>query len=190
MNRLFLIGFALLAGCGAPRQAAPPAWGPAVSNELRALGFGNWIIVAEASFPVHSGRGVRTVVVDAEIPEVVDYIVDSYDHSENVRPGFNTARELPFVENDRAPGVDEFRKRLQEALHGNEVREMDHRSLALLAQNNSGKFAVLVLKTRTTLPYSNVFIELDTGYWDRESDDALRETMRKAREQAPTVTEQ
>jgi len=143
------------------------------------LGFGNWIVVAEASFPVHSGRGVRTVTVDGEIPEVVDFIVDSYDVAENVTPTFSTARELPFVKNDNAPGVDEFRKQLKTSLHGHQVREMDYRSLNLLAQSSSKKYAILVIKTRTAIPYSNVFIELDTGYWDRESEDSLRAAMRK-----------
>jgi hypothetical protein len=100
-----------LVGCGIENlEPIPPRWGPAVTQELNALGFGNWIVVAEASFPVHSGRGVRTVSLDAEIPEVVDYIVDSYDNAENVTPTFSTARELPFVQNDRAPGIDFFRR--------------------------------------------------------------------------------
>lgn len=146
------------------------------------MGVGNWVIISESSFPAHSGRGVRTVSVDAEIPEVVDFLVDYFDHSQNVTPVFNTARELPFVGNDRAPGIDEYRKLLKKSLHGHTVREMDHDSLALLAQRNSGKFAVLVIKTNTALPYSSVFIELDTGYWDRDSEDSLRDIMRQSRE--------
>lgn len=174
-----------LSSCAAGDSASPPippAWATGLDAELRPMGFGNWIIISESSFPAHSGRGVRTVMVDGEIPEVIDHIVDYYDNSENVTPSFNTAREFPFVENDRAPGADEYRKTLKKALHGHEVREMDHRSLALLAQRNSGKFAVLVVKTKTALPYSSVFVELDTGYWDGDSEDALRDKMRGSRE--------
>ncbi len=183
MKLLSLILVCLLTGC-ATRELSeplppPPPWGAAVSQELTALGFGNWVVVAESSFPVHSGRGMRTVTVDAEIPEIVDYIVDSYDNAENVTPTFSTARELPFVKNDNAPGIDQFRKRLKTSLHGHKVREMDFRSLRLLAQSSSKKFAILVIKTQTALPYSNVFIELDTGYWDRESEDSLRAAMKK-----------
>ncbi|MDB4459438.1 hypothetical protein N9118_07210 [Akkermansiaceae bacterium] len=178
-----------LVGCGIENlEPIPPRWGPAVTQELNALGFGNWIVVAEASFPVHSGRGVRTVSLDAEIPEVVDYIVDSYDNAENVTPTFSTARELPFVQNDRAPGIDFFRKRLKTSLYGHQVHEMANRSLTLLAQSSSKKFAILVIKTKTALPYSNVFIELDTGYWDHGSEDALRAAMRKKAEIKPIDT--
>jgi hypothetical protein len=124
------------------------------------------------------------VVVDAEIPELVDYVVNDLERSENVTPSFNTARELPFVSNDRAPGIEQFRKDLKEALHGHEVREMDYRSLSLLAHSDASKFAVLVLKSRTALPYSSVFIELDSGYWDRELEDELQGEIRAAEKKA------
>ena len=92
------------------------------------------------------------------------------------------------MQNDRAPGIDFFRKRLKTSLHGHQVHEMENRSLTLLAQSSSKKFAILVIKTKTALPYSNVFIELDTGYWDHESEDALRAAMRKKAEMNPIDT--
>ena len=157
--------------------AEQPPWGEVVSREINALGIQNWIIVAESSFPVVSRRGVRTLVVDAEVPEVVDYVVNELEKSETVTPSFSTARELPFVKNDNAPGIDQFRGLLKQALHGHQVREMEHRSLSLLAHSDSAKYAVLVLKTKSALPYSSVFIELDSGYWDRDSEDKLRSDM-------------
>ncbi len=180
---LLLLPILLLGGCGTSRQpsAPPPPWGEVVSREVNALGIQNWIIVAESSFPVVSRRGVRTLVIDAEVPEVVDYVVNELEKSETVTPSFSTARELPFVKNDRAPGIDEFRSLLKTALHGHQVREMEHRSLSLLAHSDSAKYAVLVLKTKSALPYSSVFIELDSGYWDRDSEDKLRKDMTSAR---------
>jgi len=176
---ILLLPILLSAGCASNRGARqePPPWGETIAREVNALGIQNWIIIAESSFPVVSRRGVRTVMVDAEIPELVDYVVNTLEQSETVTPSFSTARELPFVKNDRAPGIAHFRGLLKEALHGHEVRQMEHRSLNLLAHSDSAKYAVLVLKTKTALPYSSVFIELDSGYWDRESEDALRRKM-------------
>lgn len=189
MKSLFFIvtcGVGLvLTSCSSSPTEEPPPWGAAVSREVQALGVSNWIVVAESSFPVISRRGVRTMVVDAEIPELVDYIVNDLERSSNVIARFSTARELPFVNNDNAPGADEFRSLLKEALHGNQVQEMDHRSLTLLAHSDASKYAVLVLKTKTTLPYSNVFIELDSGYWDRASEDQLRQKMNAAQNPVP-----
>ena len=182
----FLLPFLIpaLVGCGSrPPESLPPAWGGAVSREVAALGSRNWVIVAESSFPVISRRGTRTVVIDGEIPEVVEYIVNLLEQSENVRPRFNTARELPFLVNDLSPGVDQFRARLKVALHGHTVNQMDHRALTLLAQSDADKYAVLVLKTKTALPYSNVYIELDSGFWDFESEARLRLEMSEGTQQ-------
>lgn len=175
----------ILSACSSSPPEEPPPWGASVSREVKALGASNWIIVAESSFPVISRRGVRTMVVDAEIPELVDFIVNDLESTSNVTARFSMARELPYVSNDTAPGADEFRKLLNEALHGHPVQQMDHRSLTLLAHSDVSKYAVLVLKTRTTLPYSNVFIELDSGYWDRASEDQLRKDMNAAQNPVP-----
>jgi hypothetical protein len=174
----------LLEGCGSSGRSNQPAWGPVVSREIDTLGSQNWIIIADASFPVVSRRGVRTVLVEAEIPELVDFVVNDLERSENVKPTFNTARELPFLSNDWAPGIDQFRKQLKSALHGHQVREMDYRSLSLVAQSESSNFVVLVLKSRTSLPYSSVFVELDSGYWDRDLEKGLRGEIRQAKEKA------
>lgn len=175
-----LLSTFLLGGCGSSHRAEtpPPPWGEVVSREVNALGIQNWVIVAESSFPVVSRRGVRTLVIDAEVPAVVDYVVKELEKSETVVPSFSTARELPFVKNDNAPGIDEFRKLLKASLQGHQVREMEHRSLTLLAHSDSAKYAVLVLKTKSALPYSSVFIELDSGYWDRASEAKLRRDMK------------
>lgn len=174
----------LLSGCAsdsaradAPIPPAPRPWAAEVKREVMSMGYSNWIVIAEASFPVHSRRGVRTLIVDGEIPDILDEVVTALEYSESVKPFFTTAKELPYIQNDRAPGIDMFRDRLKVALHGHGTREMDYRSLGLLLENEANKFAVLVLKTKTALPYTSVFIELQSNYWDTESERAMRQRM-------------
>lgn len=145
---------------------------------MNALGYGNWIVIAESSFPVHSRRGVRTLLVDGEIPQVLDRILTSLEYSDSVKPSFTTASELRYLSNDQAPGIDQFRSELEVALHGHPTRRMDYRALNLLLEDSSNKFAVLVIKTKTSLPYTSVFIELQSNYWDRESETELRQKLR------------
>ena len=175
----------LLGGCGSGPDQTPPLWAGIVEREVDALGIQNWIIVAESSSPVVSGLGVRTLVLDGEIPQIVDCIVNLLAKSETVTPSFNTALELSFVSNDRVPGIDYLREQHNEALHEHQVRQMDNRSLTLLAHSDASKYAIMVLKSKTALPSSSVFIELDSGYWDRESEDRLRQEMKAAEKRTP-----
>ena len=165
----------LLSGC--LTRTVGSKWQKRVDTEVKALGYRNWIVIGDSAFPVHSRRGVRTLLVDDEIPQVLYGVLNSLEGVQNVTPRIYLSRELRHVPNDRAPGMDEYRRYLESALRGHPTREIEHRSLSLLLEDSSQTFAVLVLKTKTTLPYSSVFIELDSGYWDAESERALRKSM-------------
>jgi L-fucose mutarotase/ribose pyranase (RbsD/FucU family) len=170
-----------LTGCAGNRRAES-RWTGVLGPELYAMGYRNWVVVGDAAFPAHSRRGVRTLLVDGEIPEVLDGVLDSLESTQNVSPRIYLARELRYVTNDRAPGIDEHRRLLKKAMHGHPSREMDYRSLSLLLEDSANTFSVLVLKTKTALPYSSVFIEMDSAYWDVESEREMRERIRKADE--------
>jgi hypothetical protein len=152
-----------------------------VKSELRALGYRNWIVLGDAAFPVHSRLGVRTILINDEIPAALEEVLEEFERVQNVTPRIYLARELAEVPNDRAPGIEEYRRILDKALRGFPTREMDFRSLSLLLEDSANKFTVLVFKTTTALPYSAVFIELDSGYWDQESERDLRDRLDKKR---------
>lgn len=173
-----------LGGCATEAPERP--WATRIDTELRAMGYRNWVVVADASFPVHSRRGVRTIIVDEEIPAVLDEVLQSLDRVQNVTPRIYLARELGHVPNDRAPGVTQYRETLDEALRGFPAREMEYRSLSLLLEDSANKFVVLVFKTRSALPYSSVFIELDSAFWDGESERELRQRMESDRLKSST----
>lgn len=168
----------VLGGCA--NDGAPPPWAAALETEVHALGYRNWIVLGDQAFPVHSRRGVRTLLIDDEIPEVLHEVLEMLEKEQRVIPRIYVAHELQHVPNDSAPGIDEFRKKLERALHGHPAREMQSRSLSLLLEDSSKSFVVLVLKTDTALPYSSVFVELDSGYWDAESERELRRVMAEA----------
>ena len=57
----------LLTGCaGHPDRDKP--WLGTLRHELGYLGARNWVVVAEAAFPVHSRRGLSVVQINGEIP--------------------------------------------------------------------------------------------------------------------------
>lgn len=149
-------------------------WKGAVTHEVNRLGNDNWIVVAEASFPSHSRPGVRLITTDAEIPKVVDFVVNSLETTQYVRPKIYQARELRSIEDDFAPGVKTLQNQIEVALHGHEPTEIDQQSLLTLLESANQNFEVLVIRTSTALPYSSVFFELQSGYWDAHSEKLLR----------------
>lgn len=145
------------------------------------LGYRNWIVIAESSFPAHSRPGTRQVNTYQPIPVVLDEVLQALERTEHVRARIYIPWELAAVENDYAPGVDQYRRELEVALHGHEPTELDQDSLLTLVQDAQKSFDVLVLRTTTALPYSSVFLELQPGYWDGESEQRLRERLSRRR---------
>ena len=156
-------------------------WRDALMSHTSQLGYRNWIVVAEASFPTHSRTGVRQITANDEIPAVVDEVLRTLEQTEHVTPNIYLAREMSAVENDYAPGIDEFRKRLKGALHARETTELEQQSLMTLMEDATKSFEVLVIRTNTALPYTSVFMELQPGYWNSDSESRLREQLERQR---------
>ncbi len=178
----FALGLTLLSlSCAGMKT--DQSWKGAVDRQAGQLGYRNWIVIAEASFPAHSRPGLRQVNASADIPEVVDYVLQTLEQTESVKPQVYVTRELRAVENDFAPGIDEHRKHLQDSLHGHETTELDQESLLTLLEDANRSFDVLVIRTPTALPYTSVFLELQPGYWDVDSEARLRNRIERERTQ-------
>lgn len=178
---LCAFGLAIFSSSGCGVVEAEPAWQTAVRQQTQQLGYRNWIVVTEASFPAHSRPGIKQVNASVEVPEAVDYVLQALELTEHVRPTVYLTRELRAVENDFAPGIDEFRERIRASLHGHEATELDQQSLLTLLEDANRSFDVLVVRTPTALPYTSVFLELQPGYWDAESEARLRERIQRDR---------
>lgn len=153
------------------------AWKKAVNHQAKQLGFRNWIVIAEASFPAFNRTGIRQINANAEIPEALSYVLQALDQSQHVHPNIYLTRELRSMKNEDAPGVDELRAMLQYTLESREVSQLEQDSLLTLMADANRSFDVLVVRTTSALPYANVFIELQPGYWDAQAEQELRDRM-------------
>lgn len=170
----------LMQGCTLFSADESP-WKSAVNRSSSQLGFRNWIVIAEASFPAFGRTGVHQVPANVEIPEALDYVLDAIDQTQHVKPNVYLTRELRSMTNDSAPGIDELRSRLTTSLHGMETTSLEQESLMTLLSDANRSFDVLIIRTTSALPYSSVFIELQPGYWDAEAEQSLRERMARER---------
>ncbi|BCU77793.1 RbsD/FucU domain-containing protein [Luteolibacter sp. LG18] len=184
-TRWILAAGMAVAASGCALQEQPGSnWKSAVATQVNQLGYRNWIVVSEASFPAHSRTGVRQISAPVEIPEAVDFVLRTIEETEHVKPRVYVSREMRSVENDYAPGVDDLRKKIAASLHSRETTELDHEALLTLLEDANRSFNVLVIRTTTALPYSSVFMELQPGYWDGDSEAHLREKIQRERDRA------
>ena len=166
----------LFSGC----QDANPAereWKEQLYKNLTIVGARNWIVIAESSFPAYTGTGIRTMVSDKTSDEVLLDVLNMLEEEAHVVPRIMISSELRSVTEDYAPGIKRYRNNINKMLPGRQHFELMSRTINSLIEDAARQFNVLVIKTKTSLPYSNIYIELDSGYWNSESETALRKSL-------------
>ncbi len=160
-------------------EAAPKAsaWKDRLAEEIPLLGHRNWIAVVDSAYPAQVSEGVETVVTGADQIEVVRTVLEMLDRADHVQPVIFTDAELPFVAEQYAPGIGDYRRNLAQALGRREVNVRPHEEIIQDLDEAGATFRVLVLKTNLALPYTSVFLRLDCGYWTPEAEQALRDAM-------------
>ncbi len=177
---ILLALFPLLASCVQSNSPAPaPAWLKTVDQEVQKLGSFNWIIVAEPSFPALSRSGVTTITTPVSTTEALDGVIQSIDSHSHVRPRIHLIREAQAVTEHDTPGINDYRTKLKQVLNERETLTLTNNALNLLITDARKNYRILVIKTTTSLPYTSVFLELESGYWDGVSETALRKRMRR-----------
>ena len=154
------------------------SWEQTLVRELPALGHRNWIVVADAAFPLQISPGMEVVVSAEDHFIVLEKVLKAIDSSPHIRPHIYLDKELSFVTEDLAPGIDTCRSRLEALLAGRGAVPTLHEELITRLDQVARTFRILMIKTNLDLPYTSVFMELDCGYWSGESEAKMRERMK------------
>ena len=162
--------------------AAPgPDWRANLEAQLPLLGHRNWIVIADAAYPLQNAAGIETVPTGAEHLEVVKAVLQALAKTSHVRGTVFTDAELPFVPEDRAKGITALRGQLSALLSSAQAQSLPHEQIIGKLDEAGKTFKILLLKTKLTLPYTSVFIQLDCGYWSAEAESELRSAMAKGK---------
>jgi RbsD/FucU transport protein family protein len=171
-----ILGMLALLG-GTLISQAQSDWQQKVQQELPLMGHRNWIVVVDSAYPLQNSSGIETIETNADQLAVVQYVLLALKSSKHVRPLVHTDKELQFVPEQEAPGVERYREELANQIRGLPADSVPHEAL-IDRLNEAGKtFHVLVLKTQMTIPYTSVFLQLDCRYWSAESEARLRKAM-------------
>jgi D-ribose pyranose/furanose isomerase RbsD len=159
--------------------AAAPSWEDVFFDELPALGHRNWLVVADAAFPMQISPGMEVVVANEDHFVVLERVLKAISESGHVRPKIYLDQELAFVPEALAPGMNAVRKKLETMLAKYEVKPVLHEELIAKMDQIGKTFKILMIKTNMALPYTTVFMDLDCGYWSPENEAKMRELMKK-----------
>jgi len=181
MRRLYWI-FGFLLVLGIPRtpvsaQSSGSGWKAKVDESMPLLGHRNWILVVDSAYPLQVSPGLETVETNASQIEVTRYVLDAIGKSIHVRPNVFMDSELPFVPEDDAPGVTQYRSEIDTLLRDYQVQSVPHEKLLSDIDQAGRVYHVLILKTRLAIPYTSVFLQLDCKYWSADAEKRLRAHM-------------
>ena len=158
-------------------QTAQSSWHDKLLHALPLLGRHNWIVVADPAYPLENSMGIEVVATDLSQTDLLTAVLEAMTRAPHVRPVFHTNAELPFVTEQDANGIGAYREQIATLLKGGDVSSAPHEQLAAKLQDVARDYHVLVLKSTTRLPYSSVFIQLDSGYWSADAEKRLRAAM-------------
>ena len=176
MNRPYFAVLCLLPFLS-PLSANAQSWQTHLNDQLSLMGHRNWILVVDSAYPEQVGAGIETVETNGDQLDVVRTVLTTMKSSIHVRPVIFLDAELPFVPDQKAPGISAYRTQLISVLHDYEVQSRLHQSLIDEVAKDAAQYHVLVLKTQLAVPYTSVFIHLDCKYWSAESERDLRAAM-------------
>jgi hypothetical protein len=171
----------ILTSCGLNSPNAPPAqelpWQQVLEKDLHLLGHRNWILVVDKAFPEQSSAGMKYLYVEEDLLPTLAYVLEQIESSTHVKPIIYRDKELSFISEQQVAGIDSFREKSESLLEGREVNTLLHDDVFRLLDESSSLFKVLVIKTKCTIPYTSVFLQLDCAYWNSEDEMKLRDRM-------------
>jgi L-fucose mutarotase/ribose pyranase (RbsD/FucU family) len=152
-------------------------WKKVLSERIPLYGHRNWIVVADSAYPAQSRTGIETLVSGASHLDVLRTVLAALAASRHVRPIVYQDRELSFVQERDAPGVEAYRRQLATMFRDVKVNTFPHEEIISKLDQAGQVFEILIIKSMLTIPYTSVFLQLDCAYWSQDAESALRVRM-------------
>ena len=153
------------------------SWKDELNEELPLLGHRNWVVITDMAYPLQTQSGIKTLFADEPYADILTYVYNTLEKAPHVRPVIYQDKELSFLSDEDAAGIDALKKDMNELL-GSQVHPVPHEELIARLDEVSKMFHVIIIKSNLTIPYTSTFFELDCAYWGSSSQQALDERMR------------
>jgi len=139
------------------------------------MGNGNWIVIADASFPKSTHPGWKTVPMGIDPLEALRDVLASAKAYGHVKPTVWLEREVFAINDGELASINEFRESV-ETLSANLYMDASLTEAQLMTRLREVAMhhRVIVIKTPNPLPYSSIFIQFTRGNWSPEQEAAVR----------------
>ena len=134
--------------------------------------------MVDAAYPFQSKPAIKTIATGEKQLDVVKEVMKAVENAPHIYPEVFLGKEIDFVPEKQAKGIEAYKKELNKLLKGKSVTKELHEELIATIDEAAKTFNILVLKTDLTIPYTSVFIRLDCGYWNGEQEKKIRELMK------------
>lgn len=152
-------------------------WKLEVEQTLKLFGHRNWIVIADGAYPQQSNPAIKTIATGEDQLEVVRFVSKLIEKAGHVDANIFVDKEMEFVPESEAKGIENYRFKLNEILKGKPVKTMLHEEIIEELDASAKLFNVLIIKTDLAIPYTSVFFQLECGYWDAKAEESLRKKM-------------
>ena len=90
-------------------------------------------------------------------------------------------KEMSFVKENDAKGIETYRTKLNEILERKSVKTKTelHEDIIKKLDASANLYNVLIIKTDFAIPYTSVFFQLECGYWNAKAEENLRHAITK-----------
>lgn len=149
-------------------------WKSEVKQTLKLFGHRNWIVIADGAYPKQSNPAIKTITIEADQIAAVDFVNQLIEKAIHVDANIFVDKEMAFVPEKEAKGIETYRNKLQEVLEGKAVKTMLHEDIIRELDASAKFFNVLIIKTDLAIPYTSVFFRLECGYWNADAEEKLR----------------
>jgi L-fucose mutarotase/ribose pyranase (RbsD/FucU family) len=149
-------------------------WKSEVESTLKLYGHRNWIVIADGAYPQQSNPAIKTIKIDADQIEAVEFVSRLIEKSKHVDANIFIDKEMAFIPEKDANGIETYRNKLNKIFQGKPVKTMLHEDIIQEIDASAKLFNVLIIKTDLAIPYTSVFFQLECGYWNTEAEKNLR----------------
>ena len=163
-----------------PVEMKTTDWKKEVQQTLKQFGHRNWIVIADSAYPEQSNPAIKTITVDADQLEVINYVNELIEKASHVDANIFIDQEMAFVSEEDAKGIESYRNNLNTLLEGKPSKTMLHEDIIRELDASAKLFNVLIIKTDLAIPYTSVFFQLECGYWNAEAEKNMRLKLNKA----------